>query len=374
MYFTEDSLKPENQAPLIICAAPYGPSWLPGDASDLPVSFDEQTQSAVDCYNAGATMLHIHVRDPKTGHGSVNMDDFQEMLGRLRKAVPKMILSVGGSISFAPKGPGQKAAWLGYDTRHMLADLQPTPDQVTLTPGTSSFNIIEMATPDELEGTTLAEPEMAAAYGELTVQATPSFYVEHLRRLRKNNIQPYFMNSHIHMLETVERLIRHGHYMGPLNHCLMAVGGGCAGRNPFDMMEYFRRSPHGSVFTMMSNMRSVFPLTTMAIALGVHVRSGIEENFWGPRKGERMTTVKQVEWQAEMADRLGRKVATAEEAREIFKIGTWYNSVEETLANLGLPPNREDHQVGFLVKQTDGKLFELTSEEIGGRSPHGWAG
>ena len=87
-----------------------------------------------------------------------------------------------------------------------------------------------------------------------------------------------------------------------------------------------------------------------------------------------MTTVKQVEWQAEMADRLGRKVATAEEAREIFKIGTWYNSVEETLANLGLPPNREDHQVGFLVKQTDGKLFELTSEEIGGRSPHGWAG
>ena len=374
MYFTENSLKPENQAPLIICAAPYGPAWLPGDASDLPVSFAEQTQSAVDCYNAGATMLHIHVRDPKTGHGSVDMDDFQEMLGRLRKAVPKMILSVGGSISFAPKGPGQNAAWLGYDTRHMLADLKPAPDQVTLTPGTSSFNIIEMATPDELEGTTLAEPGMAAAYGELTVQATPSFYVEHLRRLRNNKIQPYFMNSHIHMLETVERLIRNGHYMGPLNHCLMAVGGGCAGRNPFDMMEYLRRSPQGSVFTMMSNMRSVFPLTTMAIALGVHVRSGIEENLWSPHKGERMTTAKQVEWQSEMAVRLGRKVATGEEAREIFKIGTWYDSVEETLANLGLPPNREDHRAGFQVKKTDGKNYELTSEDIGGRSPHGWAG
>ncbi len=374
MYFTEDSLKPENQAPLIICAAPYGPSWLPGDASDLPVSFDDQTQSAVDCYNAGATMLHIHVRDPKTGHGSVDMDDFQEMLGRLRKAVPKMILSVGGSISFAPKGPGQKAAWLGYDTRHMLADLKPTPDQVTLTPGTTSFNITEMLTPDEYEGTSFKEPGMLNAYSELTVEATPSFYVEHLKRLRKNNIQPYFMNGHIHMLETVERLIRHGHYMGPLNHCLMAVGGGCAGRNPFDMMEYIRRSPQGSVFTMMSNMRSVFPLTTMAIALGVHVRSGIEENLWSPTKSQRMTTVKQVEWQAEMAGRLGRKVATAEEAREVFKIGTWYNSVAETLANLGLPPNREDHQRGFLVKETDGKAYELSSDDIGGRSPKGWAG
>ena len=87
-----------------------------------------------------------------------------------------------------------------------------------------------------------------------------------------------------------------------------------------------------------------------------------------------MTTAKQVEWQSEMAVRLGRKVATGEEAREIFKIGTWYDSVEQTLANLGLPPNREDHRAGFQVKKTDGKNYELTSEDIGGRSPHGWAG
>ena len=47
-----------------------------------------------------------------------------------------------------------------------------------------------------------------------------------------------------------------------------------------------------------------------------------------------------------------------EEARQIFKIGTWYNSVEETLSNLGLPPNRKGGQVGFIVKETDGKLYE----------------
>ena len=38
----------------------------------LPVRWAEQTQIAVDCYNAGATLLHIHVRDPKTGHISKN--------------------------------------------------------------------------------------------------------------------------------------------------------------------------------------------------------------------------------------------------------------------------------------------------------------
>src|ERR1700749_4237519 len=54
MYYTDDSILPENMAPLIITAAPYGPEWIPGDA-DIPVTWDEQVQAAVDCYNAGAT-------------------------------------------------------------------------------------------------------------------------------------------------------------------------------------------------------------------------------------------------------------------------------------------------------------------------------
>ena len=41
MYFTEDSLFPENMQPLIITAAPYGPEWLPGDVEDLPLSWDQ---------------------------------------------------------------------------------------------------------------------------------------------------------------------------------------------------------------------------------------------------------------------------------------------------------------------------------------------
>ena len=80
MYFTDDSLFPENMQPTIITAAPFGPEWLPGDVEDLPVSFKDQVQAAVDCYNAGATMLHVHVRDPKTGQGSTNFDQYNELL------------------------------------------------------------------------------------------------------------------------------------------------------------------------------------------------------------------------------------------------------------------------------------------------------
>lgn len=67
-YFTDDALLPENMAPLMITAAPYGPMWMPNDGPPgyIPLTWDEQVQAAVDCFNAGATLLHIHVRDPKT--------------------------------------------------------------------------------------------------------------------------------------------------------------------------------------------------------------------------------------------------------------------------------------------------------------------
>ncbi|MGC1258847.1 MAG: 3-keto-5-aminohexanoate cleavage protein, partial [Candidatus Acidiferrales bacterium] len=91
MYYTDNSILPEYMEPLIITAAPYGPQWLPQDA-DIPVTWDEQVQAAVDCYEAGATMLHFHVRNPATGKGSVDFDQYNYLLERVKKAVPEMII------------------------------------------------------------------------------------------------------------------------------------------------------------------------------------------------------------------------------------------------------------------------------------------
>jgi len=94
MHFLDDSLFPENQEKLVITAAPYAPEWEPGDfPEDIPVTMDAHVQAAVDCYNAGATVLHIHVRE-LDGKGSKRLSKFNELLGRLREAVPEMILQV----------------------------------------------------------------------------------------------------------------------------------------------------------------------------------------------------------------------------------------------------------------------------------------
>ena len=173
MHFLDDALFPENQENLVITAAPYGPEWEPDDfPEDLPLTMDEHVQQAVDCYNAGATVLHIHVRE-LNGKGSKRLSKFNELLGRLREAVPEMILQVGGSISFSPEGEGTEAKWLTDDARHMLAALDPAPDQVTIAINTSQMNIMELMTEDDIGGTSLSQA-VAEAYREMYVRPGPA--------------------------------------------------------------------------------------------------------------------------------------------------------------------------------------------------------
>ncbi|MGV9665199.1 3-keto-5-aminohexanoate cleavage protein [Nocardia niigatensis] len=346
MHYLDDSLLPENQEKLVIQVAPYGPEFLPGDSDDIPVTMDEQIQKAVDCYNAGAQVLHVHVREAD-GRGSKRFELFNEMLGRLREAVPEMILQVGGSISFAPPEGAEQAKWLDYDTRHLLAELDPKPDQVTIAINTSQMNITELLTDDDIAGTSLQNPVLQKAYRDMVVEAGPEFYLEHLRRLTDAGIQPHFMLGSVHQLETVERLIRRGSYTGPLVLNYVAIGGGSAGLHPADLVEFIRRTPDGAVLTIETIMRNVTPMCTVAIALGQHVRVGIEDNLWG-RKGERRTSVEQVEQMVRIADELGRGVASCKEARDIYLFDEVYSSTDEALAKIGYPPNRQPGQVGFL--------------------------
>ena len=343
MQFLDDSLLPENQDKLVITVAPYGPEWMPGDfPEDIPVTMDEHVQKAIDCYNAGATVLHIHVRE-LDGHGSKRLSKFNELLGLLKQAVPDMILQVGGSISFAPESDGAAAKWLSDDTRHMLADLTPKPDQVTIAVNTVQMNIMDLISDEEAAGTSLSQPEMYQAYREMTVPAGPGWVEEHLRRLTANGIQPHFQLTAMPDLETVERLVRRGHYKGPLNLTWIGIGGGFDGPSPYNFIEFMRRTPDGATLTFESVMRNVLPINTIATALGMHTRCGIEDTLYG-KKGQKMTSVQQIEQIVRISRELGREIATGKEAKEIYKIGVQYNSTEETLRQLSMPPNREKGQ------------------------------
>ncbi|EYS97038.1 hypothetical protein CF68_16460 [Cupriavidus sp. SK-4] len=343
MQFLDDSLHPENQDKVVITVAPYGPEWMPADfPEDIPVTMEDQIQKAVDCYNAGATVLHLHVRE-LDGKGSKRLSKFNELIAGVRAAVPDMIIQVGGSISFAPEDDGQAAKWLSDDTRHMLAELDPKPDQVTVAINTTQMNIMELLYPEYLKGTSLEHPAYQAAYREMTVPAGPGWVEEHLRRLSNAGIQPHFQLTGIHAMETLERMVRAGHYKGPLNLTWIGIGGGFDGPNPFNFFNFVHRAPDGCTLTAESLLKNVLPFNMMAMSMGLHPRCGIEDTIID-QHGKRMTSVQQIEQCVRVAKELGREIASGKEAREIYRIGTWYDSADETLAAHGMAPNRKAGQ------------------------------
>ena len=350
MNFLDGSLFPENQDKLVITAAPYGPEWIPSDfPEDIPVTMAEQVQKAVDCYNAGATVLHLHVRE-MDGKGSKRLSKFNELIAGVRKAVPEMVIQVGGSISFAPESEGSAAKWLSDDTRHMLAELDPKPDQVTVTVNTSQMNVLEQMEAADIAGTSLAQPENYRAYTEMIVPSTPSFFEEHVRRLNKARIQSAFQFYNINSFETVERLIRRGIYKGPLVCNWVAIGGGMDQPTIYSLANFLRAIPDGTMLTVESSMRNVLPINMMGIAMGLHVRCGIEDNLWNQRRTAKISTVEQIKQLVRISNEFGRDIANGKEAREILKIGVFYDTVEETLAANGFAPNAKGRQQGWLKK------------------------
>ena len=314
-----------------------------------PSRWSEQIQKAVDCYNAGATVLHLHVRE-LDGKGSKRLSKFNELIAGVRNAVPEMIIQVGGSISFAPETEGAAAKWLSDDTRHMLAELDPKPDQVTVTINTSQMNVVEHWEDADVKGTSMEDPAVYNAYKEMTVPAQPGWAEEHIRRLNAAGIQSAFQCYNINSFESVERLIRRGVYKGPLVMNWVAIGGGMDAPNIYNLANFVRATPDGAVLTVESSMRNVLPVNMMGIAMGLHVRCGIEDNLWNQSRTKKMSTVEQIEQLVRISREFGRKVATAQEAREISKIGVFYDTVEETLLANGFAPNRNGATQGFLRK------------------------
>jgi uncharacterized protein (DUF849 family) len=275
------------------------------------------------------------------GKGSKRLSMFNELLARLRTAVPDMILQVGGSISFAPEGEGETAKWLSDDTRHMLAELTPAPDQVTIAINSNQMNIVEQMCDADLKGTSIAEADLYRAYREMTIPAGPEWVEEHIRRLSAKGIQTHFQLANITQLETVERMMRRGTCNVPLILTWVAIGGGFDAPNLYNLANFVRATPDGAVLTLETSMLNVLPVNMIAIAMGLHVRCGIEDNLWTQDRKQKMSSVQQIEQLVRISREFGREIADGKEARRIYRIGEFYKNADETLARNGFAPNRK---------------------------------
>jgi len=266
---------------LIISAAMIGAEIEKKDFDKLPTTPDEIAKAAKEAVDAGASIIHLHVRD-KSGRPSQDPEIFKEVTTKIKKLCNPIIqFSTGGAV--------------GTPAKLRCAPLNLKPEMATLSMGTMNFG-------DEVfENTT--EIITAIAHG-----------------IKENNILAELEIFDLGMLEAIPRFIKKG--LIPEKYHMdfvLGVPGGASGeiRN---LIQFVDRIDKNQSWTVAGIGRYQLPLSTMAILMGGHVRVGFEDNIYY-KKGELAKSNAQfVERVAKLSRELGREVASPEEARKILGI------------------------------------------------------
>ena len=265
--------------PLIITCALVGAELSRIGYPYLPLTPDEIATAAEEAVAAGATILHLHVRDEQ-GRPSQKAEIFAEVSAKIQSRCDCILqYSTGGAV--------------GTPLVERCAPLQLRPEMATLSMGTMNF------------GAEIYENS------EATISAIAA-------AMKANGIIAELEIFDLGMLESVDRLAARGVLPGKFHiDFVLGVPGGMAAslRNLVLLVD---RLPPGQTWTVAALGRQQLPFTAHAIAMGGHVRVGIEDNIYY-RKGELAQSNAQLVARAvRLADELLRPVASVREARAIL--------------------------------------------------------
>ena len=270
--------------PLIITTALTGAETTKTAQPNLPTTPDEQAQTAKECFDAGSTVLHLHVRD-ENGNPTQSLNIFEEAINKIRKTVPEMLIqmSTGGAV--------------GEDFEKRMAPLRLKPNMATLNAGTINFG-------DEVFTNAPADIERLAAY------------------FQEVGVAPEIEVYESGMIDYVAKLVKKGLITHTPLHVQFVLGvpGGMSGKpkNLLYMAEHLKEEIPTATWGVAGVGRWQLPCSIMAIVMGGHVRVGFEDNIFY-HKGVLAESNKQlVERIVRIATEYGRQIATPEQTKEIL--------------------------------------------------------
>jgi 3-keto-5-aminohexanoate cleavage enzyme len=267
-------------SPLIITCAITGAETTRDQQPALPVTPAEQAEAAAEAVAAGASIIHLHVREDD-GRPSQRVERFSEVMSLIRMRVPEVIIqiSTGGAI--------------GASIDERAAPLTLKPEMASLNMGTMNF-------------------------GEDVFWNHPKDIVGLAERMGQLGIIPELEIYDAGMMESVFRLQKKGFFKSPLHfQFVLGVPGGMSGelRN---LMHLLSMLPDGAHWGVAGIGRFQLPLGVHALLLGGQVRVGFEDNIYY-RKGELARSNAQlVERIVRLSGELGREVATPGVARKLL--------------------------------------------------------
>lgn len=268
---------------LIITAAICGAEVTQEQNPAVPYTVEEIVREAKSAYDAGAAIIHIHVREDD-GTPTQSKERFKECIDAVLKEIPDVILipSTGGAV--------------GMSAEERLQPTELNPEMATLDCGTCNFG-------DDVFENTMP---MMRAFG---------------KRMLERNIKPEYECFEMGHLDTILRMARKGEVPGePMQFNFVLGVPGCTPATVDNLAWLVKNIPAGSTWTATGIGRHEFPLAAAAIAMGGHVRVGFEDNLYLSKGVLAKSNGELVEKVVRLAKELGREIATPAEAREILSL------------------------------------------------------
>lgn len=298
--------------PVIITCAVTGSIHTPTMSPHLPVTPEEIAEQAIAAAQAGAAILHLHARDPKTGFPSSDPALFQEIVHRIRERSDAVLnISTGGSSR------------MSLDER-LAAPRLIKPEMCSLNMGSMNFGLFPMA--ERHDGWKHAwEPEFLEATRSVIFKNSFEDIETILDDLGTGNGARFELECYdVGHLQTVAFYLRKGLLKAPLfvQFVLGVLGGIDASPEQLLHLKATADRLLGSDyrFSVLAAGRQQIPLGTMGVILGGNVRVGLEDNLTIARGRLASSNAEQVEKMRRIIEELGHRVATPDEARALLAL------------------------------------------------------
>jgi len=272
--------------PLILTAAITGAETSRKDQPNLPLTPLEQAEEAKACFEAGARVIHLHIREDD-GRPSQRLERFQEAITAIRKAVPEIIIqiSTGGAVGEA------------FDKR--LAPLALKPEMATLNAGTLNF-------------------------GDDIFINHPADIIRLAEAFKNYDVVPEIEVYESGMIDAVAKLIKKGVIThSPLHiQFVLGVPGGMSGKpkNLMYMIEHLKEEIPSATWAVAGIGKWHIPTSLIAMVTGGHIRCGFEDNIFYYKGVVAQSNAQLVARLARIAQEIGRPLATPEQARAIYAL------------------------------------------------------
>ena len=274
----------------------------------LPLTAEEQAQAALECYEAGASIVHIHVRGDD-GQNTPDLKYYGKTVKQIGENCP-ILRQIGNGI-------GAKVVEHAFTTKSGKKRVTTEIVQPSLE---ERLNLINIEPEPEMHTINAGSFEFRTPYGGSLFLNPQDFNRKYIKRCKKKGfgieIEVYDSSHITNVLEFVET----GLLTPPLHFSLVLGIKGGAEANPANLLRMIDQIPEGSTWQVVTVGKFNLRTTVMAMCMGGNVRTGLEDTIYYGKGELAQGNAQLVKRMVRIAKEIGREVATVDEAKEILGI------------------------------------------------------